>query len=128
MVSASERGIGVAVMTSVSASSAQLGGLLAQQLALVHAEAVLLVDHHQPQPGVAQLLHDQRMGADQDVAAAVGHRLVDPLALALAHPAGRAGAIVESGGSRGGVRLRQGLERGQLRAERHRRGEDPSRS
>ena len=68
MVRASERGMGVAVITSVSASTPISAAFWRSSFALGHAEAVLLVDHHQAQLGVAQPLGDQRVRADQQVA------------------------------------------------------------
>ena len=62
MVRASVRGIGVAVITSRCGSCA----LLAQGGALHHAEAVLLVDHGQPQPLELDAVLDERMRADDD--------------------------------------------------------------
>ena len=45
---------------------------LAQQLLLADAEALLLVDHQQPEVGRADVAAEQAVGADQDVDLAVG--------------------------------------------------------
>ena len=77
------RGIGVAVIAS------KCGGRSAfslQQQPLRHAEAMLLVDHDQPEPLVGDLRLEDGVGADEDVDAAVGephqHRLARPALLA----------------------------------------------
>ena len=61
---AAVRGIGVAVITSTSGvrSSPALG---AQQVALLDAEAVLLVDDREPEVGELDALVDQRVRADE---------------------------------------------------------------
>ena len=61
---ASVRGIGVAVITSTSGGDLLAAGKLR---ALEHAELVLLVDDHQPQPGQRLLFVKQRVRADDDV-------------------------------------------------------------
>lgn len=45
---------------------APAGGLLAQRVALLDAEAVLLVDHDEPQVGELHVLLEQRVRADDD--------------------------------------------------------------
>ncbi len=40
--------------------------LIAQRIALLHAEPMLLVDHHQAEVGELHLLFEQRVGADHD--------------------------------------------------------------
>ena len=57
------RGIGVAVITSTSGAVA----LRPQQVALLDAEAVLLVDHDDAEAGELDAAVDQRVGADEDV-------------------------------------------------------------
>ena len=51
---------------------AALAGLAAQRVALLHAEPVLLVDHHQAQLGELDLLLEQRVGADDQPGRAGG--------------------------------------------------------
>ena len=63
-VIATVRGIGVAVITSTCGRRAL--GLLAQRVALLDAEPVLLVDHDQAQVGELHLLVEQGVGADHD--------------------------------------------------------------
>ena len=60
---AAVRGIGVAVMTSTSGESP----LAAEQVALLDAEAVLLVDHGDAEARELDAAVDQRVGADEDV-------------------------------------------------------------
>ena len=62
-VSASVRGMGVAVMTRTSGSQA----LLAQRRPLQHAEAMLLVDHHEAELRETHVALHERMGADDEV-------------------------------------------------------------
>ena len=62
-VSASVRGIGVAVMTSTSGFDAFRG----QRAALHDAKAMLLVDHGQRQRLELDVLLDQRLRADDEV-------------------------------------------------------------
>ncbi len=57
------RGIGVAVITSMSTRLA----LGAERQALVHAEAVLLVDDGKAEVAERDVLLEQRMRADDDV-------------------------------------------------------------
>ncbi len=66
----------------------QLGDL-AQLLLLGDAEAVLLVDHHQPQVAVLDVLREQAVGADQDVHLALGQLLHHRLLLARGAEAGQ---------------------------------------
>ena len=70
-VIATVRGIGVAVMTSRCGGVFRLGP---QRVALLHAEAVLLVDDHEAEVEELDLVLDQRMGADDDAGVAVGCR------------------------------------------------------
>ena len=67
------RGIGVAVITSTSTASPFFG----QRQALMHAEAMLLVDHRQREVAKLHILLEQRMGADEDVRIASGELLED---------------------------------------------------
>ena len=60
---AAVRGIGVAVITSTSGCVA----LAAQQVALLDAEAVLLVDHRDAEVGELDAAVEQRVRADEDV-------------------------------------------------------------
>ena len=69
-VIAAVRGIGVAVITSRSGTTA--ARLLPQRGALLHAEAVLLVDHDDAEAVERHRLLDQRVGADGEVDRAVG--------------------------------------------------------
>ena len=62
-VSTSVRGIGVAVITSMSGASP----LAVMRKPLVDAEAVLLVDDGEDQVVVGHRFLEQRMGADDDV-------------------------------------------------------------
>ena len=57
------RGIGVAVSTSTSTASPLRG----EREALVHAEAVLLVDDGEREIAERDLVLEQRMGADQQI-------------------------------------------------------------
>ena len=57
------RGIGVAVITSTSGASP----LARQRQPLVHAEAVLLVDHDEAEPAEGHAGLEQRMRADGDL-------------------------------------------------------------
>ena len=66
---ASVRGIGVAVITRMCGGCSFLGP---EPGALLHAEAVLLVDHHEPQVGELHAVFDQGVRADQDVHLARG--------------------------------------------------------
>ena len=64
------RGIGVAVMTRMSTASP----FWPERQALVHAEAVLLVDDGKAEVAERDVLLEQRMGADDDVDRALGKR------------------------------------------------------
>ena len=68
---AAVRGIGVAVITSVSGMRAA-GGLVAQRGSLLDAEPMLFVDHDHAERREVDLVLDQRMCADGDVDRAVG--------------------------------------------------------
>ena len=68
-VIATVRGIGVAVITSTCGGRAGLG---AQRGALLDAEAVLLVDDHQPEVGELHVLLEQGVRADHDAGLAAG--------------------------------------------------------
>ena len=57
------RGIGVAVMTSTCGGDCALA---AQGVALLDAEAVLLVDDDEAEVGELDVLLEQRVGADDD--------------------------------------------------------------
>src|SRR3954466_434920 len=61
-VSSRVRGIGVAVITSMSAASP-----FCQHQPLRHAEAVLLIHHGKAEVAERHALLEQRMGADDDV-------------------------------------------------------------
>ena len=61
------RGIGVAVMTSTCGGDLRLG---AQRVALLDAEAVLLVDDDQAEVGELDGVLEQRVGADDDAGVA----------------------------------------------------------
>ena len=63
MSMAAVRGIGVAVITRTSGDVA----LRPQQVALLDAEPVLLVDHRHAEPRELDASVDQRVGADEDV-------------------------------------------------------------
>ena len=69
------RGIGVAVITSTSGSAGGSGlalvGLLHQAEALHHAEAMLLVDDHQPKLVELDRLLDERVRADHQLCVAL---------------------------------------------------------
>ena len=70
---AAVRGIGVAVITSRSGSApvaAAVAALGPQGGALLDAEAVLLVDDHDPEGGEAHVVGEQGVGADHEVDAA----------------------------------------------------------
>ena len=62
------RGIGVAVITSTSTASPLRG----ERQALMHAEAVLLVDDREREIAERDLVLEQRMGADQEIDLAGG--------------------------------------------------------
>ena len=64
-VSASVRGIGVAVMCSTCGARAAALGAVHQRVALLDAEAVLLVDDQQREAGEAHVLLQQRVRADR---------------------------------------------------------------
>ena len=77
-VIASVRGMGVAVITSTSGVHA----LAHQRVALEHAEAVLLVDHHEPQPLEGHVPLDQRVRAHREVRSPLAPRPRAPRACA----------------------------------------------
>ena len=83
-VSASVRGIGVAVITSTCGAGAL--GLAGERRALEHAEAVLLVDHHEREPREARLLLDERVRPDHQVELAGRERGADLVGVARAAP------------------------------------------
>ena len=64
---AAVRGIGVAVITSTSGLRLSSTALAPQQVALLDAEAVLLVDHRDAEVGELHALVDQRVRADDEV-------------------------------------------------------------
>ena len=66
---ATERGIGVAVITSTCGRGVGLG---AQRGPLLDPEPVLLVDHHQPEVGELHAGAEQGVGADHDAGLARG--------------------------------------------------------
>ena len=72
-VSASVRGIGVAVITSTSGVHA----LLHQPQPLQHAEAMLLVDDGEAQLLELDVLLEQRVRADDDVHQALGQQFLE---------------------------------------------------
>jgi hypothetical protein len=78
----SVRGIGVADIVRTSAVRKAL-----QPLLVLHAEALLLVDDHQPQLGKAHVFREQPVRADHDVDGALLHVLEDPLLLGSRHEA-----------------------------------------
>ena len=73
------RGIGVAVITRSSAPRPVPFRL--QRQPLMHAEAMLLVDHHQREVAEFDRLLKQSVRADENVDAALGKRGKDRLAL-----------------------------------------------
>ena len=83
---AAVRGIGVAVITSTSGDCPPFA---AQEVALLHAEAVLLVDHRHAEAGELDAAVDQRVGADEDVDLAGAQAVGDPA------PLGRGRAVGE---------------------------------
>ncbi len=62
-----------------------MAALLAQSVALRHAEAVLLVDDGQPQPLVRHILLNQRVRADGDGGLPAGERITRGGALLRPH-------------------------------------------
>ncbi len=71
-VSASVRGIGVAVMCRTCGARASAFGPVHEGVALLDAEAVLLVDDQQRQAGEAHVLLQQRVRADRQAGLARG--------------------------------------------------------
>ena len=71
MSMAAVRGIGVAVITSTSSASP----FLPQEVALFDTEAVLLVDHRDPEPRELDAAVDERVGPHHDVDVTIGQAL-----------------------------------------------------
>ena len=80
-VSASVRGIGVAVITSVWGDN-ESRRLLGQRGTLPDTEAVLFVDHHQRKALEHDTLLHQRVSSDREVDLARGNRAADRVGLA----------------------------------------------
>ncbi len=80
---------------------------LREREALVHAEAMLLVDDREREVAELDLVLEQRMGADQEVDVAEGELLEDVAALAAALAAGEDGDADAGGGGerRDGVEM-----------------------
>ncbi len=125
--------MGVAVITSTSGRRP----LPMSAARCIHAEPVLLVHHHQPEPLEGDLLLQQRVGADGDAGPPLGHR-GPGLALLLAagrRPPTRATSIAapgQPGGQGAGVLLGQDLGRHHqrrlpARADRQHRGREGDR-
>jgi hypothetical protein len=55
-----------------------LGAELLQLLLVLHAEMLLLVDHHEAEPLERHALAEQRVGADRDVDGSIRKPLLDP--------------------------------------------------
>ena len=66
------RGIGVAVMCSTCGARAAALGAPHERVALLDAEAVLLVDDEQSEPGELDVLLQERVRADHDARRAAG--------------------------------------------------------
>ena len=113
-VIAAVRGIGVAVITSRSGH--RRAGLLPQGGALLHAEAVLLVDHDDAEAVEGDALLDQRVGADGEVDRAVGEPAEDALALGAGDAVGEQLHAQRPIGEQA-VALRRDLEVGQQRLD-----------
>ena len=74
---AAVRGIGVAVITSTSGLRSSPEALAAQQVALLDAESMLLVDHRHTEVGELHTLVDEGVRSDDEVDRAVAQACGD---------------------------------------------------